>query len=85
MLINGGNYFHEKAFNDICKALQKGEMVEVYIDCLGHTRNNIEQETYKEELLKKYQNNLMVERTDGTYSYSYSYRLKDVAGGGENV
>ena len=76
MLIDGGNYFHEKAFNEICEALEQGETVEVYIDCIGHTRNNNEQEAYKEALFKKYQDRLKVEKDGGGYSYSYSYELK---------
>ena len=74
--INGGNYFHEKAFNEICEALEKGETVAVYIDCIGHTRNNNEQEAYLEALKEKYQNRLKVDRNEGAYSYSYTYELR---------
>lgn len=76
MLINGGNYYHEKAFNEICEALEKGEAVKVYIDSIGHTRNNNEQEAYKEALTEKYGSRLKIEQTAGAYSYSYSYELK---------
>lgn len=82
--INGGNYFHEKAFNEICEALEKVQTVQVYIDCIGHGTNNREQEIYKEALLKKYANRLTVEKNNGAYSYSYSYRLKYFAVGGKN-
>ena len=75
-IINGGNYFHEKAFNEICEALEKGEAVEVYIDCIGHTRNNNEQEAYKEALTEKYGSRLKFEQSAGGYSYSYTYELK---------
>ena len=75
--INGGNYFNEKAFNEICETLEKGEKTQVYIDCIGHTRNNYEQETYKEELIEKYADKLKAERIDGTFSYSYSYSLEN--------
>lgn len=77
MLINGGNYFHEKAFNEICEALEKGgEAVRVGIDCIGHARNNNEQEAYKEALEKKYGDRLQITKRDGVNSYSYSYELK---------
>lgn len=75
-VINGGNYFHEKAFNEICEELEKGESIEVYIDVIGHSRNNQEQEVYKEELKLKYGDRLQMERAEGGFSYSYSYRLK---------
>lgn len=80
--INGGNYFHEKAFNEICEALEKGEVVQVYIDCIGHTRNNNEQEAYKEALIEKYQDHLFFKKNEGAYSYSYTYGL--ITAGGKN-
>lgn len=75
--INCGNYFNEKAFNQVCNALEEKQEVKVYIDCMGHTRNNYEQETYKEELEKKYADSLKTTLIDGGYSYSYSYYLKN--------
>ena len=75
--INGGNYFNEKAFNEICESLEKGEQTQVYIDCIGHTRNNYEQETYKEELIDKYGDRLIVELIKGSFSNCYSYNLKN--------
>ena len=83
--INGGNYFHEKAFNEICEALEQGEAVSVYIDVIGHGANNREQEIYKEELIKKYQDRLQVDKSEGAYSYGYTYGLRYLAAGGKNV
>lgn len=82
-LINGQNYFNEASFNEACEALERAETVKMYIDCIGHTRNNDEQEAYKTALEKKYGDRLSAERSDGGYSYSYSYRLKYFAAGGE--
>ena len=79
--INGGNYFHERAFNEVCEALEKGEAVSIYIDTIGHGANNREQEIYKEELTKKYQSRLQVDKSEGVYSYSYTYGLRYFAGG----
>lgn len=76
MLINCGNSFSESRFNQVCDALEQGETVEVYINCIGHTRNNMEQETYKEHLLKKYGDKLNVECSNGVCSYHYTYRLQ---------
>ena len=39
--INCGNDFHEERFNEVCEALEQGETVEIYISCIGHTRNNM--------------------------------------------
>lgn len=82
--INGGNYFHEKAFNEICEALERAEAVQVYIDCIGHTRNNNEQEIYKDALIEKYADRLKIDKAEGGYSYSYIYSLRYFAAGGRN-
>lgn len=73
--INGGNYYNQPAFEKICEGLEKGDTVQVYIDCIGHTRNNDEQEAYKEALTEKYGDTLNVEKNEGGYSYSYSYQI----------
>lgn len=82
--INGGNYFHDKAFNEICEALEKMQVVSVYIDSIGHTRNNNEQEVYKEKLIEKYLDRLKVDKIEGGYSYHYEYALRYFAAGGKN-
>ena len=74
--INCANDFYESRFNEVCEALEQGETVGVYIDCIGHTRNNMAQEVYKEHLQKKYGDKLTIERSSGAYSYSYTYTLK---------
>lgn len=81
-LVNGKNYFNEASFDEACKALEKGATVKMYIDCIGHTRNNNEQEVYKEALSEKYGDRLLIEKSDGGFSYSYSYGLK--TGGKDN-
>lgn len=75
-LINGANYFNPISFNNACEALEQGHTIEMYIDVIGHTRNNIVQEEYEEALIEKYGDKLIVEKEQGSYSYSYSYRLK---------
>ena len=76
-LINGDNYFNEVSFNNACKELEQGGNITIYIDCIGHTRNNNEQETYKEALTQKYGDNLSIKKETGSYSYSYNYKLKN--------
>lgn len=83
-VVNGQNYFNEKSFNEICEALETIQVVQVYIDCIGHTRNNNEQEVYKEKLIEKYGDRLKVDKVDGAYSYHYEYMLRYFAAGGKN-
>ena len=73
--INGQNYFNEKSLAEICEVLEQGQAVKVYIDCIGHTRNNDEQEAYKEALCNKYGDKLQVSAENGGYSFAYVYKL----------
>lgn len=82
--INGQNYFNKASFNEMCEALEKGESISVYIDVVGHTRNNYEQEAYREALTEKYKDRLQVDKMDGAYSYHYEYGLRYFAAGGKN-
>ena len=72
-LINCANGFYETLFNEVCKALEQDETVEVYIDCIGHTCNNMAQEAYKQALTNKYGDRLTVECSHDSYSYQYTY------------
>ena len=49
-LMNGRNYFNEENFNEMCDELERGEVIEIYIDCIGHTRAANETAAYKELL-----------------------------------
>ncbi len=76
MLINGENYFNDMSLKNACAALEKGETIDLYVDCIGHTRNNTVQEEYKEALTEKYGDNLTSVKNKGAFSYYYSYKLK---------
>lgn len=76
IFVSGSNYFNERDFNKMVELLEEGKTIHVGIDCIGHTRNNMEQEAYKEALEKHYGDNLEVIYKDGWCSYSYEYQLK---------
>lgn len=74
-LIDGANYFHQRALNEMKAELEKGEAIKVYIDCISHYQNNEEQEAYRAALLEEYGDRLEVEKHDGGFSYYYEYKL----------
>lgn len=76
--VNGRNYFNDESFDDACVFLEDGIKVHISIDCIGHTRNNYEQENYRRALVEKYGRKLEIELVEGAYSYSYKYSLKEV-------
>lgn len=75
--INCGNDFYSEHFDKVCEMLEQGERVHVYIDCIGHTRNNMSQTAYKRALEKKYGERLKVTTHEGACCYSYDYELTD--------
>ena len=77
MLVNCKNYFNDESFDEICKLLEAGEEVEVYIDCIGHTRNNYEQNNYRVALVQKYGRRIDVILNESGHSVSYKYKMKD--------
>lgn len=77
IMVNGKNYFNEESFDETCLFLEDGLKVYLTIDCIGHTRNNYEQENYRKALVNKYGRNLDIELVEGAYSYSYKYSLKE--------
>lgn len=78
VIVNGRNYFNQKSFTEMCEVLEAGQVLEVFIDCIGHSRNNYEQENYRKALQQKYYDTLETEILQGNWSYSYIYRLKGV-------
>lgn len=74
--ISGSNYFNQNDFEKMCEVLENGEHIEVGISCIGHTRNNMEQERYRVALEEKYGSKLEVKCSEGVCSYSYNYKLK---------
>lgn len=74
--VSGSNYFNNEDLNNMIKLLDERKTIEVGISCIGHTRNNMEQEHYKNALEEHYGNELEVMLDEGAYSYSYKYRLK---------
>lgn len=73
--VSGSNYFNNEDLNNMIKLLDERKTIEVGISCIGHTRNNMEQEHYKKALEEHYGDKLEVMLNEGGYSYSYKYRL----------
>lgn len=76
MMVNGSNDYNDSSFNEMCEKLENGETISVYIDCIGHTRNNMVQEEYREKLVEKYGERLTVINSEGWISYHYEYKIK---------
>lgn len=76
--ISGKNYFNNDSLKEMIKELDCGNEIEVYISCIGHTRNNMTQEDYKKALKQHYGDKLEITYQGGCNCYSYSYKLNEV-------
>ena len=73
--INGKNYYNEESFNQMVEALEAGEEISIYIDCIGHTRAEVEEWHYKTALQKKYGDMLII--SNNKYGEA-TYKLEGV-------
>ena len=73
--VNGGNTFYRDRFKEMCEVLECGLKMTVYISCIGHTRNNMTQETYRRALVAHFGDRLKVTHNPGYCSYDYTYVL----------
>lgn len=64
--------FRKREYNLFCKELEKG------LDLSFYTHTSVEQEFYKEKLMEKYGDNLMIEKYSFNNSYAYEYKLKNI-------
>lgn len=74
--VSGSNYFQEKYLKEMIALLDEGKTIQVGIACIGHTRNNTEQENYKRALIEHYGDKLEIKQSPGAYSYHYEYKLR---------
>lgn len=76
--VSGSNYFNEDDLDNMIKLLEDGKRIRVGIECIGHTRNNMEQENYREALVRNFagERDIDVKLIEGVCSYSYEYYLK---------
>ena len=71
-LVNGSNYYNEESLQEMCELLEAGTEIEIYIDCIGHSRTEYETQNYVESLKEKYGDRLI--KSDKHYP---KYKLKE--------
>ena len=72
-LVNGKNYFNEESLKEMCERLETGETIGIYIDCIGHARNQMETAAYVRALKDKYGDKLIVDTESNWYT---EYKLR---------
>ena len=58
--VNCTNYFNDIGKQRLKEALEAGETVHIYIDCIGHTRAYWEEKWYREWLVEFYGDKLEI-------------------------
>ena len=75
---NVGNNFDKATLKEVIEQLEEGQKIEIGVSCIGHTRNNMVQEAFREALVDYYKDRskmLVTEYNEGAYSYSYTYMV----------
>lgn len=73
VLVNGRNYFNEESLAKMIDALNDGKMIDIYIDCIGHTRTEMESLAYVESLKEHFGEDNLIRRS----IYTHEYYLKE--------
>lgn len=76
--VNGRNYFNDNSFAEVCKELDAGRRVAVYIDCIGFARASMEGARYRDAVVEKYGENVEVFQFDRCYYDEYEFQLKNI-------
>ena len=71
-MINGKNYFNEESLAEMVKQLERGEVISIYIDCIGHTRTAYETSLYVKALQERFGERLII---DDKSSWCTTYKL----------
>ena len=74
VLVDVGNYFIPTRYENLKQVLENGKLVEIYVNCIGHTRAVWVEQEYAENLKKEYGERLVVNGCPG--DYGTTYRLK---------
>lgn len=59
--VNGRNYFNEVDLGKMIGLLNQGYKIQIYIDCIGHTRTETETARYVKALEEEFGDRLQVE------------------------
>ena len=60
--INVGNYYTEERFQVVKEALEQGNTVRIYVDCIGHSRTEMVESEFREALQGEYKDKLVYKR-----------------------
>lgn len=70
------NDFYNEKLTELIELLDSGEIVTPVVNCIGHTRHNMTQESYKSALIKHYGEKLKILVNNGVYCYTYTYEVE---------
>ena len=73
-LVNVGNYFIQEKYENLKQVLEGGKLVEIYVDCIGHTRAVWVEQEYAENLRKEYGERLVINGCPGAYGTTYKLK-----------
>lgn len=75
-LVNVGNDFIQARYENLKQVLESGKLVEIYVDCIGHTRAVWVEQDYAERLRKDYGDRLVVNGFPGSYGTTYKLKIE---------
>lgn len=68
-LIDVANDFYQEKYDNLKKELESGTKVEIYVDCIGHTRARMVEQDYASRLKDEYGDRLIITGIPGAWGY----------------
>ena len=75
ILVDVWNDFYPSRFEHLKKVLEQGNVVRIYVNCIGHTRSYWTERDYADRLRKHYGDRLVITGEPG--HYGTTYRLQE--------
>lgn len=71
ILVNVWNEFYPSKFERLKTILEEGNVVQIYVDCIGHTRSYWVEVEYADRLKKEYGDRLVITGEPGHLNTTY--------------
>lgn len=73
-LVNVWNDFYPERYEVLKQTLEEHKMVQIYVDCIGHTRSHWVEQAYADKLKQEYGDRLIITGNPGEYGTTYELK-----------
>lgn len=76
VLVDVANDFYPSRYEKLKKVLEDGNVVKIYVNCIGHTRAHWVEVAYADKLREEYGDRLVITGEPGYYGTKYHLQVE---------